>query len=437
MSSNRTPLIIALLALILLAAAFYFTYESGQPKFDWSDSWSKKAYRETNAEPYGTQIVHRLLEKYFPGKQLKDIQSSIIRELPLDSTGGSNYIFIGEAMYMDSASTEHLLRFVEAGNTVFLASKTIPFDLMFKLYYRECPEAEWNDYSYFSDTLVRMTLREPKMAAPEVAIFHYARQNQPVSYNWHFIAGQYFCPPLPHHPLGYVNDSLVNFARYPYGQGYFLLHTNPLVFSNYSLLRTGTRLYLEGVLSWLREGDIYWDAMSRVPEAVARRRNRSAFSRTLDEEHPLSYILKQPALAWAWYLVAGLALTWLIFRAKRRQRVIPVLPKNENSSYEFISTIANLHFREKNYQGLCIQSMKLFIAQIRERYGLLAHLDHETLRPHTDHDFFQRLAAVSEVPESQVRDIFTQYTAAVQYQPTEEMMVNLHLAMERFWKKAK
>lgn len=433
MPSNRTPLLIALVAVALVAALFYFVYDSGKPKFDWRDSWSKKAYKETNDEPYGTQVVHRLLETYFPGKKLFDIQKDIVKELPIDSSGESSYFFVGEAMYMDSASTEHLLEFVAAGNTAFLASKTIPFDLMFDLYYEECPEAEWNDYSSQRDTMAWMSLR----ANPSRANVHFARQNKPESYNWHYIEEQYFCDSLPHHPLGYLNDTLINFAKYPHGKGQFLLHTNPVVFSNYSLLRTETHPYLEGVLSWLPEGNIYWDAMSRVPEAIGRRRNRSADSRALDDEHPLTYILKQPSLAWAWYLLAALAGAWLIFRAKRRQRIIPVLPKNENSSYEFIGTIANLHFREKNYQGLCIQNMKLFLAHIRERYGLVAPIDPKTNYPRVDDAYFRRLCATSEMPEQQVRDIFTQYAAAVQFQPTEEMMIDLHLAMENFWKKAK
>ena len=58
MSSNRTPVLIALLAIVLLAAVFYYTYQSSKPKYDWSDSWSESAYQETNAEPYGTQIPH-------------------------------------------------------------------------------------------------------------------------------------------------------------------------------------------------------------------------------------------------------------------------------------------------------------------------------------------------------------------------------------------
>lgn len=434
MNSSRTPLLIAVLAVVLLTAAFYFFYRSGKPRYEWDDAWSKQAYKETSAEPYGTQIVHRLLQNYFPGKKLTDVQRNIPGEIPIDSSGNSNYVFVGEALYMDSLSTAHLLRFVEAGNTALLSSKTIPFDLMFHLYYRECTDAVWSDYVWVSDTVAHTTLREPQNIGRTA--FHYARQNRTQAYNWHFIPSIYFCDSLPQHPLGFLNDSLINFARFPYGKGAFLLHTNPVVFSNYSLLRAETRPYSEGVFSWLQEGNIYWDAMSRVPEAVARRRNDRDRTRSLDDEHPLTYILKQPALAWAWYLIAGLALSWLFFRAKRRQRVIPVLPKNENSSYEFIGTIANLHFREKNYQGLCIQSMKLFNSQIRERYNLLVHLEPETLLPRYDAAFLSRLASVSEVPESQVRSIFTQYEATVRYQPTEEMMVNLHLAMEKFWKNA-
>mgnify|MGYP000110485203 CR=1 FL=1 len=211
-----------------------------------------------------------------------------------------------------------------------------------------------------------------------------------------------------------------------------------IAFSNYSLLRPASKPYAEGVLSWLSPGDIYWDAVSRVPEKVGRKRNRSNMdSSGPSDKNPLAYILQQPALAWAWYLLVGLAGVWLLFRSKRRQRIIPILPKNENSSYEFISTISNLHFRDKNYQGLCVQSMKLFLAHIRERYNVVAPINPETGLPRVDDAFFQRLSISSEVPESQIRDIFTQYAHTVNYQPTEEMMVNLHLLMEAFFKKGK
>lgn len=434
--SNRQIVLLSILGVLLLGAGVYYYYRTLTPRFDWNDSWSKKAYKETNSHPYGTQVMHRLMKNYFPEHKTVDVVKNVARELPGNETGTpASYVFIGEAMYLDSLSTARLLDFVKRGNTALISSKTIPFDLMFHLYYNECNENGWDDYAMFDDQNVALSLRQPKLPLDSVQCY-YARQNQTRDYNWHYIEDWFFCNDLPQQPLGYIND-YVNFAEFPVGNGRFLLHTTPIAFSNFSLLRPEMRAYAEGVLSYLSPGDIYWDALSRVPEAVARRRNnRDGISRTLEEEHPLSFILQQPALAWAWYLLVGMAGIWLFFRGKRRQQIIPVLAKNENSSYQFISTIANLHFRERNFRGLSQQNMRLFLAKVRERYGLVIPMDSSTGSLRVEGDFVQRLSMMSEVPELQIQDIFRQYAATVQYEPTEDMAVQLFLAMERFWKQA-
>lgn len=433
--NNRSTYILIALALLALVGILYWRYAVQKERFNWQESWDKNSYSETNDQPYGAFILHRLLEQYFPDRRLTDIRKNVGEELPLDSARHSNYIFTGEALYLDSLSTQRLLSFVAAGNTALLSSKTIPFDLMFHLYFEECEDAEWDDYAVENDTIVPVSLTSPRLPGP--VLLHYARQNKPLEYRWSYIESWYFCDSLPQRPLGYLADSLINFAEFPYGQGRFLLHTTPIAFSNYHLLRPETRVYAEGVLSYLPEGDIYWDACSRIPEAVGRRRNRGGGAPQSPDEQPLAYILQQPPLAWAWYLLVGLGLLYVLFRAKRRQRIIPVLAKNENSSYEFISTIANLHFRERDYQNLCIQNMKLFLAQLRERYGLTAQLHPESFTPRIEPDFMERLARVSERPLEQVQDIFNQYAATIQFEPTEEMMINLHLAIEKFFKQAK
>ncbi len=437
MQTKRTPILLALVAIALIGAMFYFVYESQKPKFDWEESsWKKKGYDEKNDQPYGSRIAHRLLEHYFEGRKFVDIQKDVSKELSIDSTAtGNNYVFVGEAMFMDSLGAKQLLDFVAAGNTALISSKTIPFDLMTFIYFDECEDAPWNDYGMLEDSTARFSLRTPSLQDSSTNYF-FAEQNKPKPYNWHYIEHYHFCDSLKQHPLGYLNADYVNFAEFPHGKGRFLLHTNPIAFSNFSLLRPETRPYAAGVFSHLSEGDIYWDAVSRVPEEVGRRRNGSS-NRSLPDEHPLTYILKQPALAWAWYLIAAMAITWLIFRAKRRQRVIPVLPKNENSSYEFISTIAHLHFREKNYAGLSVQGMRHFLAQLRERYGLVAPVDHETGLPRTDDDFFRKLSTLSEVPEMEARRVFGLHANTVNYEPTEEMAMDLHLAMEAFLRVAK
>lgn len=437
MQKHRIPILLAVVAIALIGAMFYFVYESSKAKFDWEESgWEKKGYDEKSAQPYGTQIVHRLLERFFEGKKLLDIRKEVARELAVDTSSiGDNYVFIGEAMYLDSIGTKQLLDFVAAGNTAFISSKSIPVDLMSAVYMNACEEAPWNDYEMQEDSTALLSLRTPTLPDSSTEFF-YARQNKPQPYHWHYIEDYYFCDSLSQYPLGYLNQEWVNFAAFPHGKGRFLLHTNPIAFTNFSLSRPETRPYVSGVFSHLSNGNIYWDAISRIPEEVGRRRNGSS-NRSLAEEHPLTYILKQPALAWAWYLIVAMAITWLIFRAKRRQRVIPVLPKNENSSYEFISTIAHLHFREKNYAGLSAQGMRHFLSQLRERYGLIAPLDPESGLPRTDNDFFKKLAALSELPEQEARRIFGLHANTLNYEATEEMAMDLHLAIEAFLRAAK
>ncbi len=426
---NRNFIIWLVVAVAALAVVFYLTARrGGEGKFDWQESWNKKAYSEQYDQPYGTQVLYRLLEGYFPGEKMRNIERNIAEELPIDSTARSNYVFIGEGLYLDSLGTARLLEFVGAGNTALIVSKTIPFDLMFHLYYSECDDTPWDDYDTTNDSLGLLMLGEAK------ANVFMAVQNKPKDYEWAFIDDVFFCDSLPQAPLGYLNDSLVNFAVFPFGAGRFFLHTTPLAFTNYHLMRPETRPYAAKVLGRLTEGPIYWDAYSRVPEVIARRRNGP---RDLPNEHPLTYILKQPALAWAWYLLMGTALAYVVFRGKRRQRPIPVLAKNENSSYEFISTIANLHFREKNYQNLCIQSMKLFLHRIRERYGLTTSFASDTRQPRLDADFVQQLSRLSNIAPEPINDLLRQYDNCTRYQPTEDMMINLHTAIESFWKKAK
>jgi hypothetical protein len=437
--SKRLPLVIGALAVVTLLALLWYFNQGGQGRFDWRESRAGKAYRHTNNQPYGTEVLFNLLNGYFPGETVRVLRKKVADDLPLDTVPAS-YVVVGEGMFYDSLDLRSLMAFVEKGNTALLCSKSLPIDLMTRMDSVICPgdyEHGWSDYAFTYDTLPKLSVRETGEGRSYT--FFYADRNEKKGYYWSFLDDRLFCYEKPMHALGYLNDSLVNFARIPYGKGFVLLHSTPIAFTNFHLLRPEGKAYAEAVLAYLPEGPVYWDAASLISEAVARRRNRnlSPFARELPEEHPLSYLLSHPALAWSWYTVIGLAALYLAFRAKRRQRIIPVLPKNENSSYEFIETIAHLHFKEKNYQNFSIQGMKLFLAQVRERYGLLVVLNTETNRPKMDASLPGRLAQVSEVPESVVQSIFTQYATLLQYEPTESMMSDFFATMDAFWKNAK
>jgi hypothetical protein len=420
--SQRSLILVILLVTALLFGVFTYFYDANK-RFNWSESnWFQRSYSESSDQPYGTLMAHRLLESYFDDHRLTDINRSVAEQLVLDEGGKSNYFFVGEAMFMDSLALDRLLHFVQLGNTAFLSVKALPEALRDTLLSQDCLESSSDQLIY---TLVanqaQLKVQEPAAKGN----FEFAVRNVAESYDWHHFDPDLFCTQQNAQVLGYIEEQRPNFVAAPFGSGRFLLHTNPIVFSNYNMLRLEARPYISAVLSHLEQGPIYWDAASRAPSDDQPR------------THPLAYILQQRSLAWAWYLLASLGLVWVIFGGKRRQRPIPILPKNENTSYEFIQTIADLHFRKKSYRGQCIQSMRLFLAQIRERYNLQAWVEPETNLVRMDASFYPRLARLSQVTEADIRKMFTQYENCIRYEPNENMMVELYLTLEEFLKKAK
>ena len=204
-----------------------------------------------------------------------------------------------------------------------------------------------------------------------------------------------------------------------------------LLFSNIQLIDEEHLAYADRVFSYLNEGPIYWDDYSRASEFVARHYNRNnPFNKTLSSESPLQYILSQPPLAWAWYLLLGLGFLYLIFRGKRKQRIIPVLEENKNTSLEFLSTIGRLYFLRNNHKELAIQKMKLYLAFIRERY----HIQTKAL----DAAFIKRLAVKSEIQEEKIDQLLMLSKNIHNSNYVSEVtLIDFHNKIDHFYKNCK
>ncbi|MEK7253809.1 MAG: hypothetical protein AAB316_03635, partial [Bacteroidota bacterium] len=147
---------------------------------------------------------------------------------------------------------------------------------------------------------------------------------------------------------------------------------------------------------------------------------------------PFQYILNQPPLAWAWYILLGLAVFYLAFRAKRRQRIIPVLEYNTNTSLEFIGAVGRLSFLQNNPRALVMQKMKLFLGFVRERYRLPTKELNEA--------FQKQLAAKSEIPEDHLQKILTLHrniTSVASGYVSENTMIDFHRLLEHFYRHCK
>jgi len=421
--TNKIYLYLAV-AVLTLTALFYYLFGNNH-KINWQET-----YQETSKEPYGTYLIVKLLETAFPENKVQVMNDSIADYLD-NADNASNYLFVGGYNHMDSVSRRALLEFVERGNNAFFASKHPPMALMEVAFDDYCSEFYWKSYLNVYDSITHFDFTHPNLQLAENALeVTYEREYKKQEYDWAHHHDDLFCIDNEHIvSLGLLNDSLVNFLQVDYGEGSFFFHTNPILFTNSIVKEEVGQDYAYRTFAHLKEGDVYWDKSSRMWnfEGGADWWNQR---KTFKSEGPLTYILAQPSLAWAWYIALGLGFLYLLFRAKRQQRIIPVLEPNRNTSLEFISTIGRMYFIQNNHRKLALNKMKLFLAYVREQYKIPTK--------NLDEKFVQQLTSKSEVNKDLLNKIFQMHrNIKTSGFLSEEMLIKFHQILDQFYKTCK
>ena len=426
MSEKRNKIALFALGAVMLLLLLFLGFRGR------SYTWFEH-YRPDSKDPYGTFLVHELLKDYFPAGDFELLRDSIPAP---DSLG--NYIFIGSDFWLDSLKEDRLLRFVESGSDAFIAANYIPEEFLDSITQRECTDLTYLRDSiyyesldhYFLDSTVTLQLLHQELRDSAYSEFTFLIENEPTDYNWSYFSSDLFCAERTNlSTLGNINAEESNFIQIKYGEGKFFLHHTPIAFTNLHLLNKSGLAYAECVLSHLEARPIYWDRMRRR-WGDFEGNGWGGGAGNLFADSPLRYILSQPALKWAWYTLLGMALLYLVFKAKRRQRIIPILEKNENTSLEFIGTIGRLHFIDNNHLALSKQKMKLFLGYIRERY----HLSTKELNA----PFEKQLAERSEVPAEVIKKIFTIHRNIQNSRyASENILVELHQELAKFYQLCK
>lgn len=366
LNRRRTITIAVALVIIGLLLTLLFRSDRKEP-VDW-----RETYEGQSREPYGTSILKTLLEGHFQTDTLLVLRDSLkgqLDTLPSDAV----YLFFGQAMYQDSVDQQALMDFIAAGNTAFIATKSLPDYLGASLFATRsyCPETDWDEYQLVVDSTAGLNFVHPNLAVDTNIQFTFIDRGYPANYYWTGLPLALFCAQEEAFlPLGTISDTLYNFTRQAYGNGYVYLHTTPLAFANYHLIEDHGVEYLRRVLTHLdAAGPVYWDRYSQVPEKSDGFQPPTG-ERRLNADGPLSFILSEPALTWAWYLLLSMGILYLVFRAKRQQRVIPVLEPNRNTSLEFLNMIGRLYFLRNNHRQLALQQISMLKQHIRRRYDI-------------------------------------------------------------------
>lgn len=247
-------------------------------------------------------------------------------------------LYIDEFDNIDDPSAKELLTFAKQGNTVFLSGKSFP-----KIISDSLKIKINNDFSVQDSIFCWMANKKFD------TIKYHLHANGNVS---HFKT----IDTLRTKILGFQQKKIkdINFIKVPFGEGQFLLHTQPVAFTNYNLLQKNNSDYTANLLSYIPKGNVIW---------FVKNLEKSKISTSV-----FRFILSQPALKWAWYLFLLGMITFMIFNAKRRQRIVPIIKPLRNTTVEFAKTIGNLYYQEANYSDMMDKKIIYFLEKLRQDY---------------------------------------------------------------------
>ena len=327
---------------LLIAGVIYIDAVRPKP-VDWSPS-----YDLHDKIPFGLNVFDQEINTLLPQTKVEKVSNTVYEFLdPLydADTLVKNYKIKGtifnicDEYIIDDESTKELFYFVSHGNTAFLSVQNLP--------------------KIFTDSLKIKTKSDFDLTNKMdcwLANSHIGNQK----YDLNKGAGSFYfsnIDTLTTTVLGYQGtdkEKRVNFIKVPYRQGNFYIHLQPTAFTNYHLLKDNHFEYVEKVLAYLPKGNLYW--MIKDQNGL------------LESDSPMRYILSQPALRWAWYLFLIGIITFIIFNAKRRQRIIPIIKPLANTTVDFTKTIGNLYYQEGDHQNLIDKKIIYFLERIRNEY---------------------------------------------------------------------
>ena len=395
---NKLKIVIVLLV-SLLATIVYLDYNKPKP-INW-----KQTYDLKDKIPYGLYVFEKESKKIFQNQKIEKVTTTLYEYLEPKYNYDSlvqNYsakgtiLSISQQNQIDDESAKELLIFVSKGNSAFLSSMDLSPVLVDSLKF----ELDYND-----DLIDK---KENKVWTTNKKL---GNENFDLNLNSY----TYFSKidTLNTTVLGYIGtkkNKKINFIKVPYYDGYFYLHTQPEAFINYNLLKKNNFEYTQKILSYIPNEKVFWLTKTQNGEVVSN--------------SPLRFIFSKPALYWAWMIFIFGMLVFLIFNAKRKQRIVPIQVPLTNTTIEFTKTIGNLYFQESEYQNIIDKKIIYFLEKVRNEYLI----DTTVL----DEKFVKRYQAKTSKSSIEIENVvrLINYQRKGYHQSVEEDLIELNKAIE-------
>ncbi|WP_346882048.1 DUF4350 domain-containing protein [uncultured Algibacter sp.] len=371
---------------------------------DWEESFNEKSNK-----PYGVSVFYKELPKIFKNQKVRTVYHQPSSYLSANSEDGygehiakGSYIIIGNSTYLYDDSVNELLSFVDAGNTLLMSSYSFP-----QIVYDTLNVS--TDYiANKKDSISYLSLKHVDI--DDITI----DRNDGDMYFTHYDSINYNV--LGHSKIDYKH---VNFLQIPFGAGNIYLHLEPKVFTNYNLLKEDRYKYAEGIISYLQENNIYFDSYTKI---------QTSYDGDVEKESDYSWFMQQTAFRWAWYTAIIFGILFMIFNAKRRQRIIKIIKPLQNTTVAFVKTISNLYFDTKDHKNLIDKKITYFLEKIRTDFNLNTTVLND--------DFIEKLASKTGKKKEDVTKLINLINLLKsKHELLEDDLIKLNRYIESFYSK--
>lgn len=321
-----------------------------QPEQRWVPTWSS-----LDKEPFGGYVTHDLMRDIFPGREVRSEYRSLFEILKEDSARTGSWLIVTNQLALSETDLNALKQHLQNGNDVLIAAHAFSgmladsLNLSLKSSGADSYSVEETRDAVMGEATTALRFTIPGYPEDEFEINREA-------------SSAYFIEDSGEFATLAVNESGEDVLRkYTLGEGSLYLSSNPLLLTNFYMLDSSSHRFSVGLLSLL-------PANREVTHvefyAVGR----------MEAQTPLRFILSHSTLKTAFWITLMGILLFIIFEARRRQRIIPVVAPPVNSSLEFVQTLGQLYYTSgEDHLNLARKRMNYFLEHVRRKYFLVTN----------------------------------------------------------------
>ena len=311
----------------------------------------KETYGHKDKNPFGSFVFYDQLQLIFNQNSLNLQRVNFEKFWHESSDTNALYISITKNLFLSNADEKAMLDFVRDGNTIFISSAHIDSTLLDSLGCTVTLSSALNETpGSFKNTSVSMN----------TTLFRDSS-----SYSYFYLPFANYFSKIDSASTRILGnpDFGNNYIEVFFGKGKFFLHCEPRALSNYFLLQNKNYQYLQNIFSFTNKvpdhlyGDDYYNKRNFPPSGK-------------DAKTGITLLLQYPPMAWAFWLVLLLVGSYIFFGGKRRQRIVPAIKPNVNTTIAFTETIGNLYLQKKDNRNIADKMILFFYEHLRKQYYL-------------------------------------------------------------------